>query len=321
MELYPLKFKPILKEKVWGGSKLKSILHKDAPDNIPFGESWELSGLSGSSSVVTNGYLAGNSLEELIEVYMDELVGEKVYETFGLEFPILIKFLDASDILSLQVHPNNEEAEKRHHAYGKAELWYVLDAAPNSEIILGFNKNISKEEFLKRLKQHTLNEVTNFEKVKPEDAFFVDAGIIHAIGKNVLLLEISQTSDITYRLHDWNRNDERRELHLDLAEDVINYNAVSRQRLNTQHIPNNPHLLLDSPFFTTNLLEIDKDIIRNYEFYDSFITYVCIEGEASLQYNGGNESISKGETILIPASISDITIVPQGSVKLIETYL
>ncbi|HER08916.1 MAG TPA: mannose-6-phosphate isomerase, partial [Bacteroides sp.] len=202
-KLYPLKFKPILKDKIWGGSRLREVLGKEASDRA--GESWEISGVSGDISVVENGFLAGNDLTELVEVYMGDLVGEHIYEQFGLEFPLLIKFIDANDFLSIQVHPGDELARERHNSFGKTEMWYIVEAEADGQLIAGFNREMDRDTYLEHLQRGTLKEIVNFERVKKGDIYYMPSGRIHAIGAGVLLAEIQQTSDVTYRIYDWDR--------------------------------------------------------------------------------------------------------------------
>ena len=224
--LYPLKFNPLFEERIWGGDQLRRKMDKKLPEGKLIGESWELSAVPGNVSVVANGKLAGNSLEELIEVYMGELVGDKIYNKFGLLFPLLIKLIDAQDALSIQVHPNDKLALERHNSYGKTEMWYVIDSEKDAELCLGFNRPVTKEEYLRHVADGTLADILARVPVKPDNAYFIPAGAIHAIGKGILIAEIQQTSDITYRVFDWNRVDKNgkgRELHTDLAADAINF--------------------------------------------------------------------------------------------------
>lgn len=226
MSLYPLKFNPILKDKIWGGSKLKTVLNKDFSPLPNAGESWEISGVEGDVSVVSNGFLEGNNLEELIEIYMGDLVGDHVYENFGIEFPLLIKFIDANDVLSIQVHPDDVLSKERHNAFGKTEMWYVIEADKGSELIVGFNQKVDKDTYIKKLEEGRLEEILNNEPVAKGSCFFIPAGRVHAIGKGILLAEIQQTSDVTYRIYDFNRTDDKgtpRELHTELAVDAIDY--------------------------------------------------------------------------------------------------
>ena len=239
--LYPLKFTPICKDKIWGGNKLNEILNKEYPELPNCGESWEISGVQDEVSVVSNGFLKGNSLEELIEVYMGDLVGEKVYEKFGIEFPLLVKFIDANDNLSIQVHPNDELSMERHDAFGKTEMWYVVQADPGAKLISGFNRKIDKEGYLKYFKNGQLEEILNYEEVKAGDVFFIPAGRVHAIGKGIVVAEIQQTSDVTYRIYDFNRVDDQgnpRELHTDLAIDAIAYEYEANYRTDYKALDN-----------------------------------------------------------------------------------
>src|SRR5690606_15421199 len=222
---YPLLFHPILMERIWGGNKLKTILNKKA-GNGNFGESWEISNVKGNSSVVSNGPLTGRSLEELLSQMPEELLGKKVFEKFGEEFPLLIKFIDARTALSVQLHPNDELARERHNSFGKTEMWYIMQAEEKANINVGFKRSISREEYIDHLEAGKITELLNFEEVQKGDAVFINTGKVHAIGAGVLLAEIQQTSDITYRIYDWDRTDEEgkaRELHTELALDAIDF--------------------------------------------------------------------------------------------------
>ncbi|MCH7524385.1 MAG: class I mannose-6-phosphate isomerase, partial [Bacteroidetes bacterium] len=225
-ELYPLKFQPILKEKIWGGQKLKTLLNKQ--NDLPnIGESWEISDVDGDTSIVINGELKGKTLKELLELFKGDLIGEKNYKIFGNKFPLLIKFIDAKEDLSIQLHPNDELAAKRHNSFGKTEMWYVMQADVGSNLIIGFNKRITPETYLNYLEEKTLPKILNFDKVKEGDSYFIEVGRVHAIGAGVVLAEIQQTSDITYRVYDWDRVDDEgnsRDLHIDLAIDAIDIN-------------------------------------------------------------------------------------------------
>ncbi|GAB4287046.1 MAG: class I mannose-6-phosphate isomerase [Marinilabiliales bacterium] len=321
--LYPLIFKPIYKEKIWGGNALEKYFNR----SIPFencGESWEISGVQDNISVVENGFLKGNNLQELIEVYMGDIVGEWVYKKFGIEFPLLIKFIDAKDILSLQVHPGDEYARKKHKAYGKTEMWYVIDAEANSTIITGFKKKIDKQKLIKHLEENTVIDVLNFEKVKPGDVFFIPSGRVHAIGKGVFLAEIQQVSDITYRLYDWNRKDQNgnlRELHLDHALDVIDFEIPESYRTNYLLNKNTDNQLIYCEYFRTNLIDFDTVINKNKTFLDSFIIYMCLEGTFRLAYNNEEIVINKGQTVLVPAVIENFKLIPEKNVKVLEVFL
>lgn len=323
--LYPLKFTPIYKDKIWGGNKIRSVLNKDFGSLPNCGESWELSGVEGNVSVVSNGYLAGNTLEELIEIYMGDLVGEKVFENFGLEFPLLIKFIDANDDLSIQVHPNDEMSRKRHNAFGKTEMWYVLQADAGSKLQSGFNQPVDEDKYLFKLEHNELTDVLNFENVTAGDVFFIPAGRVHAIGKGILLAEIQQTSDITYRIYDYDRRDNQgnpRELHTDLALGAIDFTTYPEYKTNYQTKPNSSVELATCKYFTTNLLELNRTIDKDYFKIDSFVIYICLDGELQIETESGSERVQKGETILIPAAIENVQLKPQSdSVKLLEVYI
>ncbi|MGE5394529.1 MAG: type I phosphomannose isomerase catalytic subunit [Candidatus Saccharibacteria bacterium] len=323
--LYPLKFSPIFKDKIWGGNKIKTVLNKDFGDLPNCGESWELSGVEDNVSVVSNGYLAGNSLDELIEVYMGDLVGDSVFENFGIEFPLLIKFIDANDDLSIQVHPDDEMAKKRHNAFGKTEMWVVIQADPGSKLQAGFNQKVDAQGYLEKLESNKLTDILNFEEVKAGDVYFIPAGRVHAIGKGILLAEIQQTSDITYRIYDYDRRDKEgnpRELHTDLALDAIDFNIYPEYKTRYEAKANESEELVKCKYFTTNILEMTEVVEKDYIELDSFVIFICLEGEASIETEAGNENIKKGQTILIPASIESVTLKPFTSfVKLLEVYI
>jgi mannose-6-phosphate isomerase len=321
--LYPLKFIPRFFEKIWGGQKLKTVLGKPIPaGNI--GESWEISSVSNEVSVLANGSLQNNTLNELIEIYMTDLLGEKVYDKYGEEFPLLIKFIDAHNTLSVQVHPNDELAKERHYAYGKTEMWYVVDVEPDSCIYIGFNKNLSKEEFLHHIEQGTVESILNKVPVNKGDVFFIPAGRIHAIGKGILLAEIQQTSDITYRVFDWNRKDNNgslRELHIEEALDVLDYNKLENTKISYQMLANQPNELVSCQYFTTNLYILNKQILREYEFLDSFKILIFIDGNGEIRYEKHNEQYKKGDVYLIPAELNYIELIPSAISHFLEVYI
>lgn len=324
-ELYPLKFSPVYFHKIWGGQKIRTILNKDFGKLPNCGECWEISGVEENISVVANGFLAGNSLDELIEVYMGELVGEKNYERFGTEFPLLIKFIDANDDLSIQVHPNDELAKKRHNAYGKTEMWYIIEAEKGAKINTGFNRKLDKEEYLRYFEEGRLMDILSFTEVRKGDVFFTPAGRVHAIGSGILLAEIQQTSDVTYRIFDFNRKDadgNERELHTELVPDALDFSFHDDYKTHYAPAINQPVQLADCPYFTTNLIEFDDLMDKDSYELDSFIIYICIEGSAAVQYGEGTEVIKMGETILIPASLATFTLKPiNDKAKLLEVYI
>ncbi|RUA12840.1 MAG: mannose-6-phosphate isomerase [Flavobacteriia bacterium] len=321
---YPLKFKPILKEKIWGGEKLKNVLNKKT-DKSNVGESWEISDVQGDTSIVSNGALEGKSLSELIVEFKEELVGEKVYRQFKNKFPLLIKFIDAAQPLSIQLHPNDKLAKERHNSFGKAEMWYIMQADPGSGLIVGFKKEVSKAEYLENLKNKTLTEILNFEPVKEGDVYFIPTGRVHAIKEGVLLAEIQQTSDITYRIYDWDRVDDQgnsRELHTELALDAIDYKVQDSYKTSYTKKLNNTVNIVDCQYFNTNIISFDKEVKIDYSNKDSFIIYMCVKGSAQILFNEANsEKISKGETLLIPASLKELTLKPDGYTEILEIYI
>lgn len=322
MNLYPLKFQPILKERLWGGTKLKEVFGKPSTSDIT-GESWELSTVKGDVSVVANGDLANTSLQDLIEKYPEQLLGKSVVDRFGTDFPILIKFIDAKQDLSIQLHPNDQLAKERHDSFGKTEMWYIMDADPGAELIVGFNKDVTKPEYAESLKQNMLLDLLNYEKVKEGDTFFINTGKIHAIGAGVLLAEIQQTSDVTYRVFDFNRKDKEgnlRELHTELALDAIDYDKKDDFKVSYSKEKNKVNTMVACPYFNTNFLDLSKDISQNTEKRDSFTIYMCVDGEATIENDFGTVHLEKGETTLIPANSTKININTSG-VKLLEVTI
>ena len=306
--LYPIKFLPISKPKIWGS------------------ESWQISGVEGDVSVVGNGFLAGNTLDELLEVYMGDLVGDAVYEKFGNEFPLLIKFIDARDRLSVQVHPGDELAAERHNSFGKTEMWYVLDCEDGAELINGFNREMSKDEYLDALNSGRLLDILNKVKVKRGDVFFIPAGRVHGIGGGNHIAEIQQTSDVTYRIYDYDRRDSNgnsRELHTELAVDAIDYKLYDNYRTDYVAEVNSTVNVVDCKYFTTNVFECDAPVEKDFPEIDSFIIYMCTAGGCRIECEGCEESveIKRGETVLIPAAIKNICFYPDGKTTLLEVYI
>jgi mannose-6-phosphate isomerase len=323
-ELYPLKFKPILKDKIWGGEKLRKLPGK-AGASMKCGESWEISSYQDEISIVSEGFLEGNDLQELIEVYMGDLVGDSVFDRFGIEFPLLIKFIDTSDILSIQVHPDDAVAFEKHGGNGKTEMWYILEADKDASLISGFSRDISHEEFVQSIKSGDLTEILNYESVKKGDVFFMPAGRVHAIGSGILLTEIQQTSDLTYRIFDFNRmgdNGEPRELHIDLALDVIDFKSHDNYRTDYEAVANKTVPAVSCPYFTTNVLKINQPVKKDYHLLDSFVIYICAEGKVQITpENQEAVSLSKGETLLVPAMLKMISIVPDVESTILEVYV
>ncbi|WP_400074007.1 type I phosphomannose isomerase catalytic subunit [Zobellia russellii] len=320
--MHPLKFNPILKERLWGGTKLKDVLGKPIENDIT-GESWELSTVPGDISVVSNGDLAGASLQDLIEKDPESVLGKSVYERFGTDFPILIKFIDAKQDLSIQLHPNDELAKKRHNSFGKTEMWYVMDADDDASLIVGFNKDVSKEEYAESMKNDTLLDLLNYEKVKEGDTFFINTGKIHAIGAGVLLAEIQQTSDVTYRVFDFNRRDKNgnlRELHTEQALDAIDYKKKDDFKVAYKNEKNTVNEMVDCPYFKTDFLDLNAGMTQDVSDRDSFTIFMCVGGAATIANENGSVQIQKGETTLLPASSNTIKITTEGA-KLLEVTI
>lgn len=323
-KLYPLKFKPIFKDKLWGGQRIKTTLGLDFGDLPNCGEVWVVSGVDGNPSVVENGFLSGNELNELVEVFMGDLVGDKIYECFGDEFPLLIKFIDANDWLSIQVHPDDALAAKRGLGNGKTEMWYIMDAGDDAELITGFSKKINREEYLAHLENKTLKEILNFEKVKKGDVVFMPAGRVHAIGPGILLAEIQQTSDTTYRIYDWDRIDAagmQRELHTEEALDAIDFSIPEAYKTKYEVVKNQTSTVIDSSKFTTNIIELDQSLKKDFEELDSFVIYISIEGTSTIKWENDQLILNPGEAVIKPAVLKDIDLIPDKASKLLEVYI
>jgi len=322
--LYPLKFEPILKDKIWGGTRLKTMLYKEISDANCCGESWEVSGLVGDESMIINGFLAENNLNELLEIYMTELVGEKNYEKYGLGFPLLIKFIDAQDNLSVQVHPDDELAQRKYGQSGKTEMWHVIASEPGSGLYVGFNKTVSKAQFEEAIANGTVEEVLQFYPVQPGDTFMIPAGTVHAIGKGVLLAEIQQPSDITFRVFDWNRVDDEgnsRELHVQEALEAIDFeHQTDNFKVEYQPQLNKTVRLVRSQYFNTSLLEFDQPLNKSFVEIDSFVIYMCLDGQILLAYGDERERLETGEVVLIPAEMEEVQLLPARKSKLLEVY-
>ncbi len=323
-KLYPLKFKPRFRDKIWGGQKIKDVLKINFGDLPNCGEAWALSGVEDNETVVANGFLTGNELNELVEIYMDDLVGGKVYEQYKNEFPILVKFIDANDWLSIQVHPDNELARKRGLSNGKTEMWYIISSEENSQLISGFSQTVNQKVYLDHLKNNTLQEILNFEIVKADDIFYMPSGRVHALGPGILLAEIQQTSDTTYRIYDWDRSDDQgkqRDLHTNEAIEAIDYNTYNDYKTDYPHIKNQSVEAVKAPYFTTQVLHLDMPMIKSFAKIDSFIIYTCVMGKVAVKYPEGKVELNMGECLLIPNEILSIEILPLTESKLLETYI
>ncbi len=322
--LYPLRFEPVLKKRVWGGTALRDLYGKTVEEGVRVGESWEISGLGGDESIVSNGFLAGNTLSELVEVYMSDLTGDSVYERFGDEFPLLVKLIDAVEYLSVQVHPDDEMAASMHHAYGKTEMWHILKAVPGASIFCGFREGIDRDDFLKAVGNGTLPEILKAEPALPGDTFLIPAGMVHAIGPGILLAEIQQPSDITYRIFDWNRtgsDGEKRELHTELASQALKFNLTGGRVQAPEYEINKTSRLVSGNYFTTNILKFNSAIRKDYNLLDSFVILLCTEGRFEINCNEGTEIINAGQTVLVPAMVRDVVLNPMPEATLLEIFI
>ena len=314
MEIYPLKFDPILKERLWGGAKLGTVLGK-AGASAGIGESWEISGVEGDVSVVANGPYSGMLLSDLILEHGPDLLGAPVMERFGSRFPILIKFIDAEKDLSIQLHPGDDLARKRHDSFGKTEMWYIMEADPGAELIIGFNRDTSGEEYTEALSSGNLLELLHYVPVQERDTFFINSGKIHAIGAGILLAEIQQTSDVTYRVYDFDRLDARgnpRELHTDLALEAMDYRQRDDFQVRYEKHRNQKNPMVDSAYFKTDYLEFDTSQTLHLTQRDSFTALVCVGGRADVLLAGQQVAVRRGETVLIPAAAESLSIQTSG---------
>lgn len=318
-----LKFKPILKDKIWGGEKLVTMLNKDTGSKH-VGESWEISDVEGDTSIVINGALAGDNLKELIIKYQSSLVGEKVFKHFGEKFPLLIKFIDAKEALSIQLHPHDNLAKERHNSFGKTEMWYVMQADKGANLIVGFKEEVTKEEYLHHLEAKSLTEILNIDEVKKGDVYFIPTGRVHAIGAGVLLAEIQQTSDITYRIYDWDRADadgNYRDLHTDEAIDAIDYSARDSYKTEYEKKMNASSEIISCPYFTTNVVPLDGTLVLDHSSKDSFVIYMCVDGSVAFEAEHSKEILNMGETILVPNSLTNFSITSMEPSELLEVYI
>ncbi|MEG1611194.1 MAG: type I phosphomannose isomerase catalytic subunit [Alistipes sp.] len=319
-----LKFQPILKSTLWGGEKI--VPYKQiSSSQAAVGESWELSGVRGNESVVANGDDAGMTLPQLIARERGALVGGHVYDRFGSEFPLLIKFIDAQQDLSIQVHPNDTLAQKRHKSQGKTEMWYVVDADKGAKLRSGFAQHITPAEYEAAVANNTITNLLREYEIHRGDLFFLPAGRIHSIGAGSFIAEIQQTSDITYRIYDFNRRDaagKTRELHTELAKDAIDYSVLPDYRTRYTSVANHEVELVDCPYFTTSLYELDKPLTINYATLDSFVVVICTEGSAQLTADHNTPlSIHAGETVLVPASVRELHIAPTSQTRLLTSCI
>ena len=318
----PLKFEDILKPVIWGGNEICKF--KDVTPKLEgIGESWEISQVEGNVSVVADGEYKGATLTEVMEKEGVALMGKHVVERFGKDFPLLIKFIDARDFLSIQVHPDDTLAKERHNSFGKTEMWYVISAVEGAGLYSGFSQEITPEEYVERIENNTITDVLQFHEVKSGDVFFLPAGRVHAIGKGIFIAEIQQNSNITYRIYDYNRKDKNgngRELHTELAKDAIDYKLYSD--LKTEYTPkvNEGVKLAECQYSSTSVLDIDGEVTYKLADRDSFSIFICMGGKATLTDNEGNVTeMKQGETILVPATTQEVKI--EGNAKLLECFI
>jgi mannose-6-phosphate isomerase len=323
MKFYPIKFAPILKERIWGGQKLMTTFKKKS-NKTTIGESWEISDVEGNVSIVANGPLKGISLKDLVKKYQGNFVGNKVFEQFGYNFPILIKFIDAKTPLSIQVHPHNQLAKERHNSFGKNEMWYIMDCDDDAELIVGFKKTVTQEEYVSALENGNILAILNAEKIKTGDTYYIPTGRVHAIGAGTVLAEIQQTSDVTYRIYDYERVDtatgKQRELHTALALDAIDYKSYDSYKTSYELKANQSSKLVHSPYFKTDIIQLSKEMSMNYENLDSFVIYMCVDGSFKITCNNETILVQKGETILLPAAINNC-ILNSAKATILEVYL
>lgn len=316
-------FNPILKQTIWGGDRIAPF--KGIESNVKnVGESWELSGVEGNESVVAEGTDKGMTLPALIDKYCADLMGSHNFLKFGNRFPLLIKFIDAREDLSVQVHPDDVMAQRYGQPNGKTEMWFVLKAEDGARLANGFRKPVNPDDYEGLVESGKIEEELNFVAITPGETYFIPAGRVHAIGAGAFVAEIQQTSDATYRLYDYHRKDaegNERELHTELAKEALNFNDTDGNPIKFEAVENIPVNLVRSPYFTTNVLNLDSPITRDYSENDSFRVLIITEGEAELRSGDQTLKVHQGQTVLLPASEPRIDITPAPSVSLLETYI
>ena len=320
--MQPIKFQPLLKQTLWGGDKIVTFKHIDSQlENV--GESWEISGVKDNETIVKEGQLKGKSLNEVVAELKDRLVGKENYQRFGDEFPLLIKFIDARQDLSIQVHPNDEIAHKQGKPRGKTEMWYLMESEPGARLYSGLKKQITPDQYKEMVDNDTICDALAQYEVKEGDCFFLPAGRIHAIGPGCFLAEIQQTSDVTYRIYDYKRKDKNgnyRELHTKLAAESINYQVENDYRTHYVGRLNKGVSLVQCPYFCTAVYDLNEPMTLDYSELDSFVILIGLKGEGKITDNEGNEvSIMAGDTLLIPATTETLSV--SGTVKFLETYI
>lgn len=318
----PLKFNALLKSTLWGGDKIIPFKNLDIQqENV--GESWEISGVKDNETIVADGPYAGKKLNELVEELKGKLVGEDNYQRFGNEFPLLIKFIDARQDLSIQVHPTDEIAKMQGKERGKTEMWYLMDSDKDATLLCGLKKKITPEEYAQMVENDTIVDAIDRYEVKEGDCFFLPAGRIHAIGTGCFLAEIQQTSDVTYRIYDFKRKDKNgnyRQLHTKEAAECINYNVESNYRTEYTPVKNQGVSLVQCSYFNTAVYDLDEPMTIDYSELDSFVILIGVKGNATITDNEGNTfTLQAGESVLVPATTETLKV--DGKIKFLETYV
>lgn len=327
-ELYPLLFRPNLHPVVWGGRGLKPWKGLPA-DEEPIGESWEVSVVPSSVSIVANGPLEGTPLTRLVAARPQEMLGEEVARRYGNELPLLVKFIDAEKDLSIQVHPDDTMAQREHGKRGKSEMWYVINAQPGAYLYAGFKEHITPYEYKRRVEDGTITEVLARHEVRAGDVFYLPAGRVHAICGGILLAEVQQSSDVTYRIFDYNRpgmDGRPRQLHTELAAQALDYTVESEYRTQYALRENGASLVVDTPHFTVRVNEVYRPIHRDLIKYDSFIISMCMQGSCRirLRSNGAEVALQAGQTCFIPAAVADYDILPnegEGLCRILDAFI
>lgn len=316
-----IKFEPLLKQTLWGGDKIIPFKHlSDTLENV--GESWEISGVKDNETIVSEGEYKGKSLNELVRELKGQLVGEENYQRFGDEFPLLIKFIDARQDLSIQVHPTDEIAHRQGKSRGKTEMWYALESAPGAQLYNGLKQQITPEQYKQMVENDTITDALARYEVSEGDVFFIPAGRIHAIGAGCFVAEIQQTSDVTYRIYDFKRKDKNgnyRELHTELAAESIDYTVLPNYRAEYERTKNEGVQVATCPYFTTAVYDLNEPMMLDYSELDSFVILIAVKGEGTIKANGQEMSFRMGDTILLPATTGEVKV--EGEVKFLETFV
>ena len=326
MQLYPFLFQPNLHSVVWGGNQLRPYKGLE-PSDEPIGESWEVSAVPTSTSIIANGELKGKDLITLINDYPEQILGKEVHQRYHGQLPLLVKFIDAKRDLSIQVHPNDEMAMREHGKMGKSEMWYIIKAEEGSHLYAGFKQEITPDEYQRRIADGTITEVLADHKVKAGDVFYLPAGRVHAICGGIMLAEVQQSSDVTYRIYDYNRpglDGKPRELHTELAAKALDYHVEQNYRTEYSEADNKALHIIDSPYFDVRVMELSEPFHRNLLKYDSFVISMCMEGDCKIHIRNTNDEITlkQGYCTLIPAVIANYDVIPlKGTTRLLEAFI